>query len=82
MVFLFAIVVPLVVVSLFTIVVPLGIGIARHPSAFWITQLRAIGRSVAVGVQSRQFWTPNYVTGWAGCSEEISCNLYAKRIER
>ena len=56
--------------------------IARHPSAFGVAQLRAIGRSVAIGVQRRQLWAPNHVTGWAGRSEEIGYNLYAKRIER
>ena len=76
-----ALTLPIVVVA-FPVVVSCGIGIAHYPSTFWIAQFRAIGRSVAIGVQGRQFWPPKHVTCWAGCGEEIGYNLQAKRIER
>ena len=38
--------------------------IARHPSAVGVAQLRAIRRSIAVGIQRRQLWSPNHVTTW------------------
>ncbi len=63
------------------VLVPFWRSIHHHPSAFWIAQLCAIGCSVAVGVQGRQLWPPNHVTGFAGCGEEVGDDLHTKRIE-